>query len=594
MPAAWLFTADVAAGALGCAGLWLRRRWPVGLAVVLAVFSTFSEVVSGALVVATLTVAIHRPPRTTAAVFGLTMLTGLIFVVVRPEPGIPAWLLFMIGLAVQSAAVGWGLFIHFRRQLVLSLRDRATRAETEAQLRAEQAQQRARDEIAREMHDVLGHRLSLLSVHAGALEFRPDAPAEEVARAAKVIRENAHQALQDLREVIGVLRAPVGELPQPTLADVRQLVAESGRAGMRVSLRDDTGGPVPDLAGRTAYRVVQEALTNARKHAPGAEVRVHLAGSPGAGLTVEVRNDAPPARVRPRHLHGPARSRHGARPRARASRRARARAGCRAGAGRAGRAGRHGQRAAGARADRRGRLAPLGMATLAGMTAPEPDPETVGVLVVDDDPLVRAGLVMMLGGAPDLRVVGEAGDGTQALSMVDRHAPGVVLMDIRMPNMDGLAATEALRARRNAPEVIILTTFDADEHVLRALRAGAAGFVLKDTPPAEIVDAVRRVAKGLPVLSPAVTRRLIARVAGSGHDRRTRARERLALLNDREREVAVAVGQGRSNAEIGSVLYLSVPTVKTHVSSILTKLDLNNRVQIALLAHDAGLLDDPE
>jgi DNA-binding NarL/FixJ family response regulator len=230
------------------------------------------------------------------------------------------------------------------------------------------------------------------------------------------------------------------------------------------------------------------------------------------------------------------------------------------------------------------------------MTAPEPpeppEPPAVGVLVVDDDPLVRAGLVMMLGGAPDLRVVGEAGDGTQVLPMVDRHAPDVVLMDIRMPKLDGLAATEALRARRNAPEVIILTTFDADEHVLRALRAGAAGFVLKDTPPAEIVDAVRRVAQGLPVLSPAVTRRLIDRVAGPGHDRRAQARERLALLNDREREVAVAVGQGRSNAEIGAVLFLSVPTVKTHVSNILTKLDLNNRVQIALLVHDAGLLDD--
>ena len=132
------------------------------------------------------------------------------------------------------------------------------------------------------------------------------------------------------------------------------------------------------------------------------------------------------------------------------------------------------------------------------MTAPEPETETVGVLVVDDDPLVRAGLVMMLGGTPDIRVVAEAGDGTQVLPMVDRYAPGVVLMDIRMPNMDGLAATEALRARRHAPEVIILTTFDADEHVLRALRAGAAGFVLKDTPPAEIVDAVRRVATAPP------------------------------------------------------------------------------------------------
>ena len=299
-PPTWLFTADVIAGAVGCAGLWLRRRWPVGLALVLVVFSTFSETVSGALVVGMLTVAIHRPPRTTAAVFVLSVVAALMYVVLRPEPGIPAWLLFMIGLAVQSAAVGWGLFIHFRRQLVLSLRDRANRAETEAQLRAEQAQQRARDEIAREMHDVLGHRLSLLSVHAGALEFRPDAPAEEVARAAKVIRENAHQALQDLREVRSggsrPARCPAGpgELPQPTLADVQQLVAESGRAGMRVTLREETSGPAPDLTGRTAYRVVQEALTNARKHAPGAEVRVHLAGSAGTGLRVEVRNDAPP------------------------------------------------------------------------------------------------------------------------------------------------------------------------------------------------------------------------------------------------------------------------------------------------------------
>ncbi len=217
------------------------------------------------------------------------------------------------------------------------------------------------------------------------------------------------------------------------------------------------------------------------------------------------------------------------------------------------------------------------------------------MLIVDDDPLVRAGLVMMLGGAADISVVGEAGDGSQVLPLVDRHAPEVVLMDIRMPVMDGLAATEAVRARPGAPEVIVLTTFDADDQVLGALRAGAAGFLLKDTPPGEIVAAVRKVAQGHPVLSPAVTRRLIARVADSEHDRRrAQARERLAALNDRERKVAVAVGQGRSNAEIGAVLFLGVPTVKTHVSSILTKLALNNRVQIALLVHDAGLLDDRE
>ncbi|WP_229810871.1 response regulator transcription factor [Streptosporangium pseudovulgare] len=220
-------------------------------------------------------------------------------------------------------------------------------------------------------------------------------------------------------------------------------------------------------------------------------------------------------------------------------------------------------------------------------------PAQVGVLIADDDPLVRAGLVMMLGGAPDIRVVAEAGDGAEALRLVDRHAPDVVLMDIRMPSMDGLAATERLRARGGAPEVIVLTTFDADEHVLRALRAGAAGFLLKDTPPGEIVTAIRQVARGYPVLSPSVTRRLIDRVADPAPDlRRARARERLAGLNDRERQVSVAVGQGRSNAEIGATLFLSVPTVKTHVSSVLAKLGLNNRVQIALLVHEAGLLDD--
>jgi signal transduction histidine kinase len=290
----WLIPLDQVAAALGCAGLWLRRRWPVGLALVLVALSTFSELVAGAMVVALFTVAVYRPPRTSLAVYGLSVLAALVYVLVRPEPGVPSLLLFLLGVAIQGAAVGWGLFLHFRRQLVESLRDRAARAETEAQLRAEQAQQRARDEIAREMHDVLGHRLSLLSVHAGALEFRPDADPTEIARAAKVIRENAHQALQDLREVIGVLRAPVGELPQPTLADVQQLVAESGRAGMRVGLREEVDGPVPDLVGRTTYRIVQEALTNARKHAPGANVEVQVAGAPGQGLTVEVCNTPTP------------------------------------------------------------------------------------------------------------------------------------------------------------------------------------------------------------------------------------------------------------------------------------------------------------
>ncbi|WP_218612301.1 response regulator transcription factor [Pseudonocardia sp. KRD291] len=216
--------------------------------------------------------------------------------------------------------------------------------------------------------------------------------------------------------------------------------------------------------------------------------------------------------------------------------------------------------------------------------------QTVDVLVVDDDPVVRFGLTMMLRGAPDLRVVAEAGDGAEAIELAERHAPDVVLMDIRMPGMDGLTATETLRRRPKAPQIVVLTTFDADAHVLRALRAGAAGFLLKDTPPDELVLAVRYAAAGRPVLSPEVTRRLIARVAGSEQDTtREAARRRIGLLADRERTVALELGAGRSNAEIAARHHLSVATVKTHVSAILTKLDLNNRVQVALLVHDAGL-----
>ncbi|WP_443055978.1 response regulator transcription factor [Streptomyces sp. NBC_00239] len=212
----------------------------------------------------------------------------------------------------------------------------------------------------------------------------------------------------------------------------------------------------------------------------------------------------------------------------------------------------------------------------------------IRVLLVDDDPLVRSGLRLMLGGAPDIEVVAEASDGSEVEPLVALHAPDVVLMDIRMPTVDGLAATEALRGRPGAPEVIVLTTFNTDEHVVRAMRAGAAGFVLKHTPPPEIVAAVRKVAAGEPVLSPAVTRQLMAQVSGGGRSRAAEARARLAVLADREREVAVAVGAGKSNAEIAAELFMSVPTVKTNVSRILAKLGLNNRVQIALLVNDAG------
>ncbi|WP_349239779.1 response regulator transcription factor [Patulibacter sp. SYSU D01012] len=227
------------------------------------------------------------------------------------------------------------------------------------------------------------------------------------------------------------------------------------------------------------------------------------------------------------------------------------------------------------------------------MAAVTPD-APVRVLIVDDDPLVRSALAMMLAGAPELRVVGEAADGAEVPAALDAHRPDVVLMDIRMPRVDGLEATRAVRERAardgGRPQVIVLTTFDADDHVLGALRAGAAGFLLKDTPPAEIVRAIRLVAAGEAMLSPGVTRRLIDHVADAGaQDRRARAAGALAELTERELEVAVALGRGAANAEIAAELHMSVATVKAHVSRLLQKLGLTNRVQVALLVHDAGL-----
>ncbi|GGX94487.1 two-component sensor histidine kinase [Streptomyces minutiscleroticus] len=294
---------DQALGVLACAAVWLRRRRPVELAVATTLVGLVSNTASGAILVALFTIAVHRPFPYVAAIGGASLaLTPLLFLL-RPDPDLPYLPSVVLTALLTGTVVGWGMFVRSRRQLLLSLRDRARRAETEAALRVERAQRLAREAIAREMHDVLAHRLTLLSVHAGALEFRPDASREEVVRAAGVIRESAHEALEDLREIIGVLRA--GESgdeagrPQPTLAALQGLVAESREAGMGVVLEDRVADPgaVPASVGRTAYRVAQEGLTNARKHAPGAEVTVAVAGAPGDGLVLTVRNPPPPGPV---------------------------------------------------------------------------------------------------------------------------------------------------------------------------------------------------------------------------------------------------------------------------------------------------------
>jgi DNA-binding NarL/FixJ family response regulator len=214
---------------------------------------------------------------------------------------------------------------------------------------------------------------------------------------------------------------------------------------------------------------------------------------------------------------------------------------------------------------------------------------TVSVLLVDDDALVRAGLRLILSAADDIEVVGETDDGAGAVAAVRQHRPDVVLMDIRMPQMDGITATAALRRLDPPPQVVVLTTFQADEHVVAALRAGASGFLVKDTPPADIIHAVRLVAAGDAIVSPSVTRALLSHFGNTETTERHRAAaQRLTALTDREREVATAVGGGASNAEIAATLFMSEATVKAHVSRLLSKLEVSNRVQIAILVHDAA------
>jgi signal transduction histidine kinase len=291
-----LILLDLVFGLALTVALWWRRRRPVGLAlasVPVVAFSTFGGPAALALL---FTVAVHRRWPAAVAIACLQLAATPLYLALYPEPDLPGWVMMVFVTLLTASVLAWGMFVRARRQLVLSLRERARRAESEQHLRVEQARQSERARIAREMHDVLAHRISLVSLHAGALEFRSDASRDEVARAAGVIRAAAHQALTDLREVIGILREPATpgspEPPQPTLAQLPGLVDESRAAGMRVEPRIDVDDleAVPASIGRSALRIVQEGLTNARKHAPGARVDVRVSGAAGEGLTVEVRN----------------------------------------------------------------------------------------------------------------------------------------------------------------------------------------------------------------------------------------------------------------------------------------------------------------
>lgn len=284
---------DLAIGGLAWLALWARRSRPTGVALFALLASFVSAAAGGPGLVAAFSAVVRASRRGVAAVIAASAVGAAAFPAIYPS-GSPYLVDVTVGVLLTAVVIGWGLFARARRQLVLSVRDRAERLEAEQRLTVAQAREAERRRIANEMHDVLAHRVSLLSVHAGALEFRPDAPAPEIARAAAVIRASAHGVLQELREVIGVLRvegdAAVSP-PQPTLAELPALANEARAAGARVDLRivlPEGAPPPPALLGRTAYRVVQEGLTNARKHAPAAAVTAAVEGRPGAALVASV------------------------------------------------------------------------------------------------------------------------------------------------------------------------------------------------------------------------------------------------------------------------------------------------------------------
>ena len=466
------------------------------------------------------------------------------------------------------------------------------RSERAAQLLREQAAEarriviEERTRIARELHDVVAHRVSLMTVQAGAAKAVAAEDPEGALRAMAAVEEAGRQALDELRHLLGVLRPETGLDglgPQPGLADLPRLVEQTRGAGLDVSLATDgLSGELPARVDLFAYRIVQEALTNVLKHAgPGARTQVRL-GSDRNGR---------------RHRGGRRRKRLGAAfgggwftPTGRSAGRFRPAdrqspvggAWHRRDAGAGATAGRDpgGSAAAGRRVPGRRPPAHRRRARV-----------SIRVAVVDDQALVRGGFAMVLRIHDDIEVVAEAGTGLEAIEVARQHRPDVILMDIRMPDMDGLEATSRILAEADwNVRVLILTTFDPDEYVYKALRAGASGFVLKDIPADQLAIAVRTVADGGALLAPSITRRLIGQFTERvGVD--AAVSRRLERLTDREREVVIAVARGSSNAEIAEGLFIGAATVKSHVSSILTKLGLRDRTQLVVFAYESGLVE---
>jgi signal transduction histidine kinase len=288
---------DVVCGTLACVALWWRRRWALGVAVICLLLGTLSISATPAGLIALFSLAVHRPVRRALTAVALWIPSVLLFAVYSPTTDVLSVVVRVIPLVL--AVTAWGMFLRARRQLLFTLRERAVQAEANQRLHEDGARRAERTRIAREMHDVLAHRISLLALHAGALEVRPDLPPDKVRETAELLRATARQALEELRSVIGLLRDPGQEpappAPVPTLSDIRRLVEETRLAGAKIDfeMQVEHADAVPNALGRDAYRVVQEALTNIGKHASGTASQVRISGGPGNGLHVSVRNRKP-------------------------------------------------------------------------------------------------------------------------------------------------------------------------------------------------------------------------------------------------------------------------------------------------------------
>ncbi len=552
-----------------CLPLLLRRRQPMlvfaGLALIAGVQWLVADPQLGdaALLVALYGIAL-RGNLIELALAGVVMEAGAVMAAAKWAPSDPVkvW----IGLSGLLVAAGvFGVSIRQRRALLASLHERAARLEFERDQEGRLAAAAERNRIAREMHDIVAHNLSVMIALADGASYAIESSPARSAKATEQISATGRDALLEMRRLLGILRdepSPQLLAPQPGLGELEQLVERIRTAGVPVELAIE-GDPrrLSEGIQLTIFRVAQEALTNTLKHATRpTEASLRVRCGPDR-VELEATDTGAPSRGAP----GEGRGLRGMRERALAY---------------------GGNLHTGPRAEG-------GWRVHASASQPGSPMSSIRILLADDQELMRMGFRMVIESQPDLLIVGEAVDGHQAIEAVAECSPDIVLMDVRMPELDGNDATRRIIEPGSATRIIVLTTFDADEYAYAALRAGASGFLLKDAQPAELLAAIRAVASGDAVIAPSVTRRLLSLFVQHLPDPSSAepvSPPSLELLTPREREVLIEVARSHSNAEIAERLVLSEATVKTHVGRILAKLSLRDRVQIVVFAYENRLI----